>query len=181
MAGALNKARCVICGKERSTVRCEGCSQTYCLNDLEEHRQELSKQFDEVEVTRDLFRQTLMEQTTKRQNHELIQQIDQWEHDSINKIRQTAEETRQLLRKHTDGFFTEIQDKLNKLTNQLQESRKDFFETDLQQWKEQLEQLKENLDKPLPVAIRHDSTPLVTKIFVDVTGKHLYHIRIEKG
>ena len=47
------------------------------------------------------FRQTLTEQTTNPQKHSLIQQIDKWEQDSINKIQQTAEEARQLVFKHT--------------------------------------------------------------------------------
>src|SRR5690348_2978021 len=63
MATATGKARCVICEKEKSTLRCEGCLQTFCYNHVADHRQQLSKQFDEIEVTRDLFRQTLTEQT----------------------------------------------------------------------------------------------------------------------
>jgi hypothetical protein len=173
MATASGKARCITCGKERAVMKCGGCSQDFCFNHMTDHRQELSKQLDEIEVTRDLFRQMLTEQTSKPQMHALMQEIDQWEYDSMNKIRQAAEETRQLLVKYTAGYFNEIEVKLNQLTHQLRESRheNDFIETDLQKWDQQLKQLKDDLSKPSTITVRHDSTPLVTKIHVNVSGK----------
>ena len=72
MAIATGKARCNMCSKEKSTVRCEGYLQIFCFNHLISHRQELSKQLDEIEVNRDLFRQTLNEQINDGQKHFLI-------------------------------------------------------------------------------------------------------------
>ena len=55
---------------------------------MAEQRQELNMQIDEVEVTRDLFRQTLTERTSQSQSrtHPLMRKIGEWESDSINKI-----------------------------------------------------------------------------------------------
>jgi chromosome segregation ATPase len=180
MATAIGKNRCTICDKERRTVVCEGCSQTFCYNHLGDHRQELSRQMDDVEVTRDLFRQTLTEQTSQPQKHSLMQKIDEWERKSIKKIRRTAEEARVQLLKHTTGHVAEIEVQLNKLTNQLRQSRQenDFVETDLNQWKEQLNRLKEELTRPSNITLRDDSTPLVTKINVDVSVRSKFLIRI---
>ncbi|CAF4105242.1 unnamed protein product, partial [Rotaria sp. Silwood2] len=91
------------------------------------------KQLDEVEVTRDLFRQTLSEQTSEQQNHILVQQIIDWERDSIKAIRQTTDEVRILLLKHTAKHITNIKIKLNKLTDQLRQNcqENDFIATDL--------------------------------------------------
>ena len=119
MATATGKARCVTCGKEKSSFKCGGCSQEFCFNHLADHKQELTEQFDEIEVSRDLFRQTLTEQMTDSAKHPLIQQIDKWERDSIEKIRQTAEESRQLILKHTREYAANLEDKLNKLTDML--------------------------------------------------------------
>jgi hypothetical protein len=58
MAIATDKAHCVICGKDKSSYKCGGCLQVFCFNHLADHKQELSKQFYEIEVNRDLFRQT---------------------------------------------------------------------------------------------------------------------------
>jgi hypothetical protein len=143
MATATKRTLCVKCGKEKAILKCEGCSQDFCYNHFGDHRQELNKQMDEIEVIRDTIRQTITEQTAEPQKHALIQQIDQWESDSINKIRQTAEEARQLLLKHTAEHIAAKEVQLNKLTYLLQQSRQhnDFVEIDLSEWKEGLTQL----------------------------------------
>ena len=105
-----------------------------------------------------------------------MQQIDTWECDSINKIRQSAEEARQLLFQHNTGHIAEMEVELNKLTDQIRQSRQedDFFETDLSRWKSELTRLTEALNKPPNISVREDSIPLATKIFVDVsTGKRI--------
>ena len=173
MATATSKARCVSCGKEKAVMKCGGCLQDFCFHHMTDHRQELSKQLDGVEVARDLFRQTLTEQSSKPQKHVLMQQIDQWERDSMNKIQKTAEEARQHLLKHTTEYFNGMEVKLNKLTNQLRESRQenDFIETDLQEWKQQLNTLRDELSKPSTIRVTDDTTPLVNKIYVNASGK----------
>ena len=173
MAAAAVKNRCAICNKEKASLKCEGCSRTFCFNHLNDHRQELNKQFDEIEITRDLLRQAITEQSAQPQKHSLFQKIDKWEHDSINKIRQTADEARQLLLKQTTGRVTEIETKLAKLTDQLRQNREenDFVETDLNHWKDELTRLTNELDKPSNVTIRQDTTALVTKILVDVPSE----------
>lgn len=42
-------------------MKCGGCLKDFCFNHMTNHRQELSKQLDEIQITRDLFRQTLTE------------------------------------------------------------------------------------------------------------------------
>jgi chromosome segregation ATPase len=173
MATATGKNHCAICGKERRTVLCDGCSQTFCYNHLNDHRQELSKQLDEVEVTRDLFRQTLTEHTSHPHKHPLMKEIDTWEREAIKKIQETAEEARQQLFQHITGHISETELQLNKLTDQLRQSRQDndFVETDLNQWKKELHRLKEELTRPSNITLRRDSIPLVTKINVDLLSK----------
>ena len=88
---------CYTCGKGNGRVRCEGCSKLFCLNDFNGHRQELGSQLDEIETTRDLFRQALTEAVAEPQSHALIQKIDRWESESIKKIRLEAKEAKQRL------------------------------------------------------------------------------------
>ncbi|CAF0730212.1 unnamed protein product [Adineta steineri] len=172
MATAAGEARCVKCGKEKSTVRCDGCSQPFCYNHLIEHRQELDKQLDEIEVNRDLFRQTLTDQSAKPENQTLMKQVNQWEQDSIDKIRHTANKARELILKHTTKYLTEIEIKLDTLTKQLRESREenDFIEADLQRWNTQLIEMNNELDKPSNITIQQDLTPLISTIRVNVSG-----------
>jgi chromosome segregation ATPase len=170
MATTTDRNRCAICNKEKATLRCGGCSKDFCFSHVADHRQELSKQLDEVEVTRDIFRQTLTEQSSQPQKHPLVQQIDQWELESINKIRQTAEEARQRLLQYTTGHVTEIEVQLNKLTDQLRQCRQedDFFETDLSRWTKELTRLMDALNKSPNINVRQDSVPFVKKLVVDV-------------
>jgi chromosome segregation ATPase len=181
MATATIKNRCVVCGKEKASVKCEGCSRTFCYNHMTDHRQELSKQLDEIEVTRDLFRQTLTEQSTEPRKHPLIQQIDQWERQSIDKIRQTADKARQLLLTHTTSHVTKIEVKLGKLTDQLRQNREesDFVETDLNHWKDELTRLTKEFAEPPNISIRQDTTSLVTNILVDVHSRYISCARKE--
>ncbi|CAF1448999.1 unnamed protein product [Adineta steineri] len=171
MATVASKAQCVTCGKEKSTVRCDGCSQPFCYNHLVDHRQELDKQLDEIEVSRDLFRQTLTEQSAKPENLTLIKQIDEWEQDSIDKIRQTANEARQTILQHSTKYLTDLETKLNTLTKELRESRaeNDFIEADLQRWRTQLTEMNNELVKPLTITIHQDWKPLITTTRADVS------------
>ncbi|CAF3290044.1 unnamed protein product [Rotaria sp. Silwood2] len=161
---------CDTCGKAKGISKCEGCAKIFCYSHFGDHRQELNKQLDEVEVIRDLYRQTLTEQTADPQRDELVQQINHWESDSIKKIQETAEVARQILFRHTNGHIKQIEFKLNKLTDQLRQSHQenDFVETDLHQWKEQLAQLSRELTNPSSIILRQDLEPLVTKIYVDI-------------
>ena len=139
-AATTGKARCVACGKEKIAYKCEGCSQYFCVNHLAEHHQLLGKQLDEVENQRNLFRQTLTEQKNNPQKHSLIKQIDQWERESIRKIRETAEEAKALLITHTTGHINNIEVELTKLTEQLKQSQQenDVNEIILNEFKQKL-------------------------------------------
>lgn len=95
MATATGRNRCNECDKDRATSKCDGCAQHFCLNHLIAHRQEMSKQLDDIEVIRDIFRDTVNQQVNQAQKHSLFQRIYQWEEDSIKKIKQTAEDARQ--------------------------------------------------------------------------------------
>ncbi|CAF3346870.1 unnamed protein product [Rotaria sp. Silwood2] len=59
-----------------------------------DHRNELSKQLEEIIVVHDLTQQTLIQQIEDSQQYSLLKIINQWEQESIDKIHQTAEEDR---------------------------------------------------------------------------------------
>jgi hypothetical protein len=173
MATATGRARCITCGKEKATSKCEGCLQDFCFNHLTEHRQQLSKQLDEIEVNRDQFRQTLIQQTIESRKQPLIEQIDQWELNAIQKIQQTAEELRQSVLKYTTENIHQIEDRLSKLTRQLQQSRRedDITEIDLQKWREEIIQLTEQFTKLSEMKIQENSNSFIASIHVDFIGE----------
>ncbi|CAF4245695.1 unnamed protein product, partial [Adineta steineri] len=157
------------CGKEKGGVRCEGCSRIFCINDFTNHRQELNQQLDEVTVTRDLSQQILINKKAEPQNNPWIEQINEWESESINTIKEAAEQARQTIFKHSTTLYTQIEDKLNQLTEQLRQAQQEneFFETDINLWREELTELKNELTQPSTVRIQHGSEPLVTNLFID--------------
>jgi hypothetical protein len=163
---------CVICGKEKSTLRCSGCLDEFCYKHWESHRQELSKQFDEIEVNRDLFRQSFTQQLDQGNYHTLIQQIDQWERKSIKIIQQTAEQARQTILENSDEYIHQMEVKLDKLTNQLRQCRHedDFNELNLHQFEDELKRLTKELMKLANINIREDPTSFINKIWVDVSS-----------
>jgi hypothetical protein len=163
-----SKEQCVKCATEESIVRCEGCEQLFCHKHLTDHQQKLSVQLDEIEASRDIFRQTLTEQMNNPNNHALIEQINQWEKESIQRIKQTAQQCREMLFQHTTTHFHQIEMNLNKLTDQLRHTRqeKDINEIGINQLKEKLTKLSEELQRPSNVSIQRDSTPLVNSISI---------------
>lgn len=163
------KGRCVRCGKEKNAiVRCEGCSKLFCLSDLSHHREELGQQLEVIELDRDVFREELSEQTKNQNKRPLIQQIDQWENDSIKKIRQVADECRQSVATHMAGHFHQLEADLNQLTKHLKELRQedDFNEINLRQVEESLAELKAKLDKPSNISLEHGSTAFIQNISI---------------
>jgi len=168
MATATGKTHCVTCGKEIVVYECKGCSQSFCLKHLNDRHQLFIQQLSDIEDKRNIFRQTLTEQTKNPQKYSLIQQINQWENDSINKIKQTAEETRQLILKHTGKYLNRIEIRLTKLTEELKQIRDvDFNEVHLNQLKQKLKQLEEELNNPSNISIQQEnSLLLINKISV---------------
>ncbi|CAF3431842.1 unnamed protein product [Rotaria sp. Silwood1] len=176
MATTIEKNCCAICNKEKAKSKCEGCSKDFCSSHFADHRQELSKQIDEVEVSCDLFRQMLTQQSSPSSQHSVMQRIDKWERDSIQKVRQTAEEARQLLLKYITENIIDTEFHLNNLTNQIWQTRQEnnFVETNISQWQQELYRLKKELTNPSNITLRQDSTSLVQKIFVHMKTTQLY-------
>ena len=174
------KARCIICDKERSAVRCEGCLQIFCYNHLSDHRQDLNKQLDEIETNRDIFRQALTQQTTDSKNDLLLKQIDDWKCDSFREIEQIAEECKKRLVQYTTDHISQRETDLAKLTDQLRYIRQenDFNELDLNELREKLTQLEQQLDQPLSISIQRDSSLPINQISVVISSSKFVFLHI---
>ena len=105
-----SKAPCATCGNKGVGIfRCEGCLQVFCRKHLNEHRDVLSHQLDEIVLEHDTLQQTIVENKGMQDNqHPLLKQIDQWERDSIRKIQQLADEVRQQVRELTGAYKSKL-------------------------------------------------------------------------
>ena len=173
MATVSNPNQCAICKKDTATLRCLGCLQDFCFKHVVEHQQQLNKQLDQIEQDRDLFQQALNQKTTNPLEHSLIQQVDRWEQDSIEKIKQTAQEIRQTLLVYVNEDIISAKEKVDQLTQQLKYSREEDSVTEnlLSKWREDLEKLTQQMDKPSNILIQQTGIALVNKIRVLSPGK----------
>ena len=176
MATATETSRnyCFICEKEKSTYTCNGCSKQFCRQHLKDHENEL--ELDRIENERNIFRQTLSERIKQPNKHDLIQQINQWEQLSINKIQQTAEKNRQSILNHMNKHFQKIEIDLNLLTNQIKEIRQenDFNELNLIDLRNKLERLQKKLNNPGNISVREANlSSFISNIYADIGDRKL--------
>ncbi len=110
-----SKAPCATCGNKAVGIfRCEGCLCVFCRKHLNEHRDVLSHQLDEIVLEHDTLQQTIMEDKSKQnKQHPILKEIDKWENDSIVKIRQLAEEARQQVKSSTSSQTGSLKEKIH--------------------------------------------------------------------
>ncbi|CAF1083760.1 unnamed protein product [Adineta steineri] len=140
-----SKRPCVACENKDANngiFKCEGCLQIFCLKHTNEHRYFLDYQLDDII----LEHKTLFNEN-QQQSSLLFDQINQWEKDSILKIKQTAQKTR----KEIQGLFESqkqyTKENFSDLAKQLENAREnhEYIENDLHRWKILLEQFKYDL------------------------------------
>ncbi|CAF2984447.1 unnamed protein product [Rotaria sp. Silwood2] len=165
---ATGKEKCFTCAKDKIVYLCEGCSQKFCLTDLTKHRQTLHKEYESIITDCDEFRQKIIEQKHDPNQYLLIQKIATWETKSIKKIRQTAEECRQILLQQINDNLIETEKELNKFIADSRQIRQDddFNEIHLNQLKIILEKLKKEFDRPSSISIQEDTTAFISKLSV---------------
>ncbi|CAF3325377.1 unnamed protein product [Rotaria socialis] len=166
---AINSKQCFICKKERFNLYlCDGCSEKFCSQDLAKHHQEHVLELEKIVTDSDTFQQNMSEQEEDLNHCSLIKQVNEWEHESIMKIKQTAEDCRQRLIKSTDDNIVEIKKKLNQFITDLRKMRDDddFNEIHLNKLRVLLKELKKKLEQPQNVSILEESTSFINKMSI---------------
>lgn len=137
------KIVCSKCVKAASVLACRGCGKDFCYRHLAEHRTELNQQMTDLTNDHDLFQRSIVDSS----HHPLFEQINVWEENTIEKIHQIAQQIREQTLQIVDKHQAKIAQQLSLLTQQLNQAQTDddFVETNLQQWTEQLNQLKTDL------------------------------------
>jgi hypothetical protein len=168
MATANIKTPCSICEVETSTFLCRGCSRDFCFNHLTEHRQLLTTQLHYVQNDFNEFRQRIIDLKNNPEQHLLIEEIDQWEIDSIKKIKQRAKECRETLINYTTKIINRVEIKLNNSNEQLVplHNKTEYNEIDLDRFKGILEDLKTELNQPTNLQIKQQSNSFINECSV---------------
>ncbi|CAF3986199.1 unnamed protein product [Rotaria sp. Silwood2] len=123
---------------------------------------------NEIILIHNQLKQAITGQTTEQFHQSLLQQIERWEQQSIDKIRRLADDTRQQLSSIVQDRTESIKEKIAQLTQQLNKARHDgeFFESDIKEWSEKLNKFQQLLNKQQKIKIHHDKdlTPFISKI-----------------
>lgn len=156
MASSTTHPPCSICSQGRDEATGGGSQKSFCAKHLGEHRQGLSRQMDRLTLEHDQLEQNLGLNGDDHP-HPLITDVDQWESKSIEKIKQVANEVRRQLKDSLAQMKRSIRESLDNMSKEFEENRRmaTYTEIDLKKWTDQLEDLKEQLNKPAMIKIRH--------------------------
>ncbi|CAF1661665.1 unnamed protein product [Adineta ricciae] len=173
------KVLCVTCSKVTGLFTCRGCQQNFCTRHVAEHRQELGKQMDEITVDHDHFRQTLIEQSADVRMHPLLIEINEWEQQSIERIRQIAHDARQQLGETLIARQKTLSENLTKIGNELNKAREEdnYFETDFVEWIAKIDRLKKEANELPNVRLPrfdNDILPVVPNVHENISLKEIF-------
>ncbi|CAF1130705.1 unnamed protein product [Adineta steineri] len=168
MAMANNKTLCYTCNEEKITFHCKGCSKEFCLTDLTEHCEILTSELHSITYQYNEFQQTINEQKQNPHNHLLIEQIDQWEIESIDKIQQKAKEYRENVTKSFQACINDIEMKFKDFDEQIKQIQKEneCNEISLDYLRNQLKEMTEELNNPSKIFIKEDSQSFINEISI---------------
>ncbi|CAF4162562.1 unnamed protein product [Rotaria sp. Silwood2] len=184
------KTPCSICQKTAGILICRGCGKDFCYRHVVEHRQEINKQMDELTTNHDQFQQTIAEQEVQPNCHPLIQKINEWEQESIDKIHRAADDARKQVITIIGIHRTQVIHDLVCLTKKLSEAHNedDYVETDLKEWTKKLDKLKADLNAFQTIDFSEDnnSSTLISKLFINDASTDIFHrivgdIQINEG
>jgi len=163
MATTNATTKCSTCNREERTYLCQGCSANFCLKCLTKHHQAHIDELDRIGNNYNNLRKRLVAQKKDPKKRPLIQQITQWENDSVNEIRRRAKEFREILKEYTDISIPETEKKLNDIAEEIRKTREDnqLNEIHLDKLKEKLQKLAKELDQPSNISIEQKSAPFI--------------------
>jgi hypothetical protein len=155
--------------KQTGVANCEGCSQVFCIKHFNDHRRSLDEEMNVILSEYNDFKNLIIQEPTNSKIQLTIQEINDWEQESVKKIQQKAAELRDELVQIKTTHIEYLSVRFQSLTEQIKKGKEedDFIETDLRRWKKRLDDLKSNLTSPSIVILnQHDNIPLVYNMSV---------------
>lgn len=157
---------CSMCSPQQVTAitSCEGCSKKLCRKHFNEHRDILSKDFQNVFDRHDSLLQDLQlkinsasKPTDNAKARAILTEIDEWEKTTIKRVSQTANTARITLESlfNRKSEFDQFKQKFDRITEELKERQESesFLETHIDHWIKRLEQLKIETHQPSTIEI----------------------------
>ncbi|CAF3763546.1 unnamed protein product [Rotaria sp. Silwood1] len=142
--------RCSICRKRTGTSICPGCKVLFCNEDFNSHRELLLNELYGLTVDRNELQAKINEAASnKKSANQFLEQIDEWQRKTIEKVKEAADLARQQVSKIMNFKLEEITEQFQTLSQELKELQetKDFVEQDLTRLKEEIRRLNEDLEQ----------------------------------
>ena len=157
-----------ISDKEEQVVSCDGCTQSLGQLQLNDHRDELNRELEEITN----YGEKLAERMNNPATQISIEQVNRWEQNAIQTVQKTAQECREKIFQQSNKYLQQMKFKLDKLIEQINVLRGEhqFNENDLSELKEKFTQLEKNLVSIPTVSIEQDSSSFIQKISVVVSS-----------
>src|SRR5271163_3532707 len=94
--GMATSKQCSVCNKELGPMHCTGCDRYFCRKDFKIHNEEMSTEMDKIIKECNRLQDEIANgiQHNDQQNP-LIEQIDKWQKNTIEKVKQVAAQARQ--------------------------------------------------------------------------------------
>ncbi|UJR30859.1 hypothetical protein I4U23_018374 [Adineta vaga] len=153
MVTNLVETPCMKCTKTGCIATCSGCEQSFCTRHFIKHRLFLSQQADELHDDYDQFRKDL---NRNKFEHSFLSSIDTWEQNAMIKIQQTADKARKDFQQWLNTIRQEIKTTLKQIVLEFESNATadNYTETELNQWKNQLVELRNLIEKPTTISIK---------------------------
>jgi hypothetical protein len=160
------KKQCATCNKNGGILICDGCQQIFCGKHVSEHRQNLAEQLDSIMQEHDLL-QHETEQISI--DHSSLRKIDQWEKESVQKIRLTAETARKNLQEKLNQSKQRLSKICHDMAVDIRSSRvaDDYSENDFIRWSEQLKTLELEITSSSLINIIEDKKSIIHLIKIE--------------
>ena len=142
------ETRCSMCEKGHGACLCAGCKKYFCVKDFRSHRTGLSNEMDILVVNRNDLQEKMNKiAQTKYACNPLLVQIKEWERNTIDKVKVTAELARQHVKQILNSKRNQISTQFKVLSKELIEMKEteDFVESDLTRLHEKINQLNQDL------------------------------------
>ncbi|CAF1169271.1 unnamed protein product [Rotaria magnacalcarata] len=174
MTTSTNRYCCIKDCKIRPTTTCLGCSEVlYCGPHHKQHRDDLHAELLQVADNCNQFLEEIKVLIHNPQKHALMKNIDEWETQSIAKIRQMAKESREEVLPYVKNFIPRVETKLASLNAEVRQNLDDcdFMDTDIENSTKELQRLKAILNDPPDFTVQQDPTEFINKIYLKVEEK----------
>lgn len=166
MATSTSKTLCSVCDKFCMIYTCPACSKHFCFDHLSEHRTKFTQQVYQLQNSHDNIRHEIDRWNSSPTEHPLIKQIDQWEKDSIVRIRQLAEQYRATFCSYSNKVVSEMHMKLHEIAKHMKQIHQgeEIIEIDLKDLEENFQKLQEQWNQLRNVSVKERSTTFINQI-----------------